>query len=174
MRIHLKADFITLLLTCSFLSSGLYADTVAKETVMIEVPEEDVWAAPGDFCDLSWHPLVDNTVCNAEGTVRNVILLGGAGVVEELINQPDDRKYVYNMIDQCTSFEPDGTCNSGPVLPVANYKGDFKVLPLGQDSTIVMWQTNFDQLNEDAEMIVRSLILRLGLDALKADLEATH
>ena len=119
-----------------------------------------VSAAAGDFCNISWHPLIDDTVCNAEDTVRNVILVGGTGVVELLTNQPNGKKYVYDIINQCASFEPDGTCNTGSVLPVANYEVNIKIVPLDLDSTIVKWQANFDQLTRLSAVFSELALIR--------------
>lgn len=158
---------ILILFLLSSFSSGGYAFTVVKETVTVDRPQEIVLDEVGDFCNITWHPLIIDTVCSDGGFVRNVVLFNRQGVVEVLTYQGDN-KYSYEMTKQCSSFEND-VCQEvafGTVLPVQEgYTASIKVVPAGEDSSKVMWQSKFDPTTLDAEATLRS-IFRAGLDSL--------
>ena len=157
---------LILFFLCLF-SSGGYAFTVVKEAVTVDRPQEIVLDEVGDFCNITWHPLIVDTVCSDDGLVRNVVLFTGQGVVEVLTYQ-GNKKYSYEMTKQCSSFV-NNVCEEvafGTVLPVQEgYTANIKVVPAGEDSSKVMWQSKFYPTTLDAEVTLRT-IFRAGLDSL--------
>jgi hypothetical protein len=144
------------------------------EAVEIKAPPEKVWAAIGNFQDMSWHPAIEKTDGkggNAADATRVLTLKGGGTIAEELAKfEPEQKSYSYRI-----------TAVDVKVLPVTNYSSTIIVLPGAGGGSKVEWRGAFyrgypnndppPELNDDAAMKAVSGVYRAGLDALKANLE---
>ena len=144
------------------------------ETVVIDAPAEKVWAAIGNFQDMSWHPAVasqEGQGGNTPDTATRKLTLKGGGVLEETLTKYSaaDRSYGYRIEKVDVK-----------VLPVNNYSSTITVSEAGGKST-VEWRGAFyrgylnneppPELNDEAAVKAVSGVYRGGLDALKAKIE---
>ncbi|HEX8418263.1 MAG TPA: SRPBCC family protein [Methylobacterium sp.] len=144
-----------------------------EETVEIDAAPAKVWAAIGNFQDMSWLPPVEKT----EGTggndakaTRTLTLKGGA-TVEEQLNKyaADAMTYSYRI-----------TKVDVKTLPVNDYSSTLKVEDAGGKSKVT-WSGAFyrgymnndppPELNDEASTKAVRGLYRTGLDALKAKVE---
>ena len=140
------------------------------ETVEIAQPPEKVWAAIGNFQDMSWHPAVEKTEGekgNAVDATRKLTLKGGGTIDEVLYKyEPEKMSYSYRI-----------TNVNVKVLPVTNYSSTLIVLPAPGGKSMVEWRGAFyrgypnndppPELNDQAAIKAVSGVYRAGLDALK-------
>jgi hypothetical protein len=152
------------------------------QTVQINLPAEKVWAAIGNFQDMSWLPGVaktegkgGNEVVDPDDDTRNptrrLTLANGATIDEVLYKyQADKMSYSYRI-----------TAVDVKVLPVTNYASTITVLPGENGTSTVEWRGAFyrgypnndppPELNDEAAVTAVTTLYRTGLDALKAALE---
>lgn len=156
-----------------------------SETVEINAPVEKVWARIGNFQDMSWHPAVaksEGQGGNTPGEVappaasRKLTLQGdGTATIDELLYKYDATKMSYSY--RITKVDV-------KVLPVNDYSSHLTVKPGEGGKTIVEWRGAFyrgylnndppPELNDEASVAAVKGVYRLGLDALKKELEATN
>ena len=164
---------------------GLFACTAAlahgpsrqkvTETVVIDAPAETVWAAIGNFQDMSWHPAVtsqEGQGGNTPDSATRKLALQGGGVLEEILTKysAEDHSYSYRIEKVDVK-----------VLPVNNYSSTITVGDAGGGKSTVEWRGAFyrgflnndppPELNDDAALKAVSGLYRGGLDALKAKIE---
>lgn len=145
------------------------------ETIVIDAPADKVWAAMGNFQDMSWHPAVqktEGTGGNTPDSATRLLTLGpGATIEEALIKfEPVGKSYSYRITNVDVK-----------VLPVTNYSSTITVKPDGAKS-IVEWRGAFyrgfpnndppAELNDEAAVKAVTGVYRLGLEALKKKVEA--
>ena len=144
------------------------------ETVGIAAPPERVWAAIGNFQDMSWHPAVEKTEGkggNEIDATRRLTLKGG-GTIDEVLykHEPDKMSYSYRITDVDVK-----------VLPVTNYSSTLAVIPAAGGKSTVEWRGAFyrgypnndppPELSDEAAIKAVKGVYRAGLDGLKARLE---
>ncbi len=158
------------------LSASAHGPTRKKvvESIEIKAPPAKVWAAIGDFQDMSWHPAVAKTEGkngNAVEATRLLTLKGGGTIAEQLEKyEPEQMSYFYRI-----------AAVDVKVLPVTNYSSTLIVLPGEGGGAKVEWRGAFyrgypnndppPELNDEAAVKAVSGVYRAGLDALKAKLE---
>jgi len=143
------------------------------ETVEIKTTVAKVWAAIGNFQDMSWHPAVGATEGsggNAAGATRVLTLKSGGRIIEALTAYEAGKSMSYEI-----------TAVDVKVLPVSNYAATLSVEESGGKST-VQWRGAFyrgflnndppPELSDEAAVKAIKGVFRSGLDALKAKLEA--
>lgn len=144
------------------------------ETVEINAPADKVWAAIANFQDMSWHPAVAKTEGsggNDKDAKRTLTLKPGGTIAETLTK--------YDAAGKSLSYEI--TAVDVKVLPVSNYSATLSVEEKGGKS-VVEWRTAFyrgflnndppPELSDEAAVKAVKGVVRGGLDALKAKLEA--
>ncbi|MCG8380573.1 MAG: SRPBCC family protein, partial [Proteobacteria bacterium] len=103
-----------------------------------------------------WHPAVEKSELQEEGSQRTLSLAGGGSIVEKLEKLDDnERVYSYEIIDS--------------PLPVANYKSTLKVIEQGDGKATVEWSSEFDAdgaPEQDAIDVIQG-IYQAGFDNLK-------
>jgi len=152
------------------------------ETIVIDQPPAKVWAAVGNFGDMSWLAPVAKTEAKGGNTVvdedddaknptRRLTLKDGATIDEVLYRyEPEKMSYSYRI----TSVDV-------KVLPVTNYSSTITVLPADGGKSSVEWRGAFyrgypnndppPELNDEAAVKAVTELYRLGLAALKTKLE---
>lgn len=144
------------------------------EKVEINAPAAKVWAAIGNFQDMSWHPAIAKT----EGTggndkdAKRVLTLKPGGTIAETLTK-------YDAAGKSLSYEI--TAVDVKVLPVNNYSATLSVEEQGGKS-VVEWRSAFyrgflnndppPELSDEAAVKAIKGVFRSGLDALKAKIEA--
>lgn len=127
--------------------------TVISE-LPLPIPVEKAWELIGNFNALpEWHPAVDKSELEAEGTIRRLYLVGGGEIVEKLEAQ-EDGSYSYTIVNS--------------PLPVMNYHSTLRVMPDG-DGCKVVWSGDFEANGvkaSEAESAVLG-IYQQGFDNLK-------
>jgi hypothetical protein len=176
MRMVLRALAITAALAIVTTASA-HGPTRRKLQQQVEINAEPakVWAAIGNFQDMSWLGLVAKTEGekgNDIGATRRLTLKNGATVDEEL--------YKYDAEKMSYSYRI--TAVDVKVLPVTNYSSTITVSP-GTDGkgSVVEWAGAFyrgypnndppPELNDEAAIAAVTGLYRDGLDGLKKKLE---
>ncbi len=146
------------------------------ETIEINAPPEKVWAAIGNFQDMSWHPAVvkqDGQNGNAIDATRR-LTLPNDGTIDEVLVKYDATKMSYSYRITAVDVK---------VLPVTNYSSTITVLP-GPDgkTSTVEWRGAFyrgypnndppAELNDDAAIAAVTGVYKGGLEALKKKIES--
>ncbi|WP_334146493.1 SRPBCC family protein [Hyphomicrobium sp.] len=172
--VRLFASFLALVCLMP-LAASAHGPTRQKvvETVEINAPADKVWAAIGDFQDMSWHPAIkktEGTGGNDVGATRTLTLDGGGQIFEKLTK--------YNAEGKVLGYEI--TEVDVKVLPVTNYSATITVTPEGDKST-VEWKSAFyrgfvnndppPELSDEAAVKAITGVFQSGLAALKAKLE---
>lgn len=172
--VRLFASFLTLVCLMP-LAASAHGPTRQKvvETVEINAPADKVWAAIGNFQDMSWHPAIkktEGTGGNDVGATRTLTLDGGGQIFEKLTK--------YNAEGKVLGYEI--TEVDVNVLPVTNYSATITVTPEGDKST-VEWKSAFyrgfvnndppPELSDEAAVKAITGVFQSGLAALKAKLE---
>jgi hypothetical protein len=146
------------------------------ETVEINAPPAKVWAAIGDFADMSWHPAVAKSEGQGGNAVdaTRVLTLAGGGTIDEVLYKHDAAAMSYSY--RITRVEVS-------VLPVTNYSSTITVKPLGADRSLVEWRGAFyrgypnndppPELNDEMAVKTMTAVYRAGLDQLKKTLEGS-
>lgn len=140
------------------------------EKVELNAPVDKVWAAIGNFQDMSWHPAVEKTEGtggNAPNATRTLTLKGG-GTIEEKLNKYNAETHMYAY--EISKVDP-------KVLPVADYSSNISVSEEG-GKTVVEWKGAFyrsymlndppPEQNDAAALKAVTGVYKAGLDALKA------
>ena len=152
-----------------------HGPTRQKITVTAEVAAEpaEVWAAIGNFQDMSWHPAVHSSTGengNAIDATR-VLTLGEAGgpTIDEILYKFSDDKMSYSY--RITAVEVE-------VLPVTNYSSHLTVKPREGGGSLIEWRGAFyrgypnndppEHLNDEAAIAAVTGVYQAGLDALVA------
>lgn len=130
--------------------------TKVKMSTPLGVPAQKVWDLIGGFNALpDWHPAVETSELEEEGTVRRLSLVGGGEIVEKLAQTDDEgRIYSYSIL-------------SSP-LPVAGYTAEIKVTGEGENCNIE-WSSSFEPSGaseSDATKVIEG-IYQAGFDNLK-------
>ncbi|PTW42402.1 polyketide cyclase/dehydrase/lipid transport protein [Rhodovulum kholense] len=142
-------------------------------TTDLAAPPEEVWAAIGNFQDMSWHPAVATT--DGEGgnaiDATRVLHLGTADgpTISEVLYKYDATKMSYSYRITDVKVE---------VLPVTNYSSHLTVKPREGGGSEVEWRGAFyrgypnndppPELNDEAAIAAVSAVYQAGLDALVA------
>ena len=147
-----------------------------RESIEINAPPARVWAAMGNFQDMSWLPPVGKTEGQKGNDIeatRILTLSTGATVDEELYKYDADKmSYSYRI-----------TAVDVKVLPVTNYSSTITVSAAGDGKTsLVEWNGAFyrgypnndppPELSDEAAIKAVSGLYRLGLEALKKKIES--
>jgi len=147
-----------------------------RESIEINAPPARVWAAIGNFQDMSWLAPVSKTEGekgNEIGATRRLTLTPGATVDEEL--------YKYDAEKMTYSYRI--TAVDVKILPVTNYSSTLTVAPAadGKGATLE-WAGAFyrgyplndppDDLNDEAAVKAVSGLYKAGLEALKKKIES--
>lgn len=164
-------------MTAAFAPSWAHGPTRQKvrESIEINVPQAKVWAAIGNFQDMSWLAPVTKTEGekgNEVGATRKLTLQGGATVDEELYKyEPDMLSYSYRI-----------TAVDVKVLPVTNYSSTLTVSPASDGKSKVEWAGAFyrgfpnndppPELSDEAAVKAVSGLYKAGLEGLKKKLES--
>ena len=123
----------------------------------LNVAPDEVWKLIGGFNALpDWHPAVEKSELEEEGSMRRLSLAGGGTIVEKLVSVDDkERVYSYSIIDS--------------PLPVTNYEATIRVKDDGEGNTSVEWSSEFEAEGapENEAMDVIAGIYQAGLDNLK-------
>ncbi len=173
LRTTLAALALVAALPFSALAHGPSRQKVVQ-SIEINAPADKVWAAMGNFQDMSWHPAIEKTAGtgdNGAGAKRTLTLKGG-GTIEEALTS-------YNAEGKSYAYEI--TTVDVKTLPVSNYSSSIKVTGDAAKST-VEWKGAFyrgfvnndppPELNDEAAVKAVTGVYKAGLDALKAKLEA--
>jgi Polyketide cyclase / dehydrase and lipid transport. len=123
----------------------------------LDVSSNAVWNLVGGFNTLpDWHPAVEKSELEKEGSMRRLSLVGGGTVIEKLEKMDDkNRLYSYSIIDS--------------PLPVVNYMATLKVTDLGKGKTKVEWSSEFKPSGAseaDAVKVIQG-IYQAGFNNLK-------
>jgi len=123
----------------------------------LNVAPDEVWKLIGGFNALpDWHPAVEKSELEEEGSMRRLSLAGGGTIVEKLVSVDDkERVYSYLIIDS--------------PLPVTNYEATIRVKDDGEGNTSVEWSSEFEAEGapENEAMDVIAGIYQAGFDNLK-------
>jgi len=172
MRIYaIVTAFMVLLL--STLTAQAHGPSRQKITLTTEVaaPPEEVWAAIGNFQDMSWHPVVFSTtgVGGNEINATRVLTLGqeGGPTIDELLYKYSVEKMSYSYRIEKVDVK---------VLPVTNYSSHLTVKPRDGGGSIIEWRGAFyrgypnndppEELNDDAAIAAVTGVYKAGLDVL--------
>jgi hypothetical protein len=142
-------------------------------SVDVAAAPEVVWAAIGNFQDMSWHPAVFSTTGDGGNVIdaTRVLTLGGTGgpTISEQLYKYDPAKMSYSY--RITAVDV-------AVLPVTNYSSHLTVTALDGGGSHVEWKGAFyrgypnndppDHLNDAAAIAAVSGVYQAGLDALAA------
>jgi len=123
----------------------------------LDVAADQLWSLIGGFNALSdWHPAVEKSELQDEGSMRVLSLAGGGEIVEKL-EKHDDNERIYSY-----------TITDSP-LPVKNYRAEIKVIDNGDGKSSVEWSSEFsaDGAEENEAIDVIAGIFQAGLDNLK-------
>ena len=152
-----------------------HGPTRQKVTLTTEVAAEpaEVWAAIGDFQDLTWHPAVVSQTGeggNEIDATRQLYLSdqGADGpTIDEVLYKYDAEKMTYSYRITEVAVE---------VLPVTNYSSHLTVKPLDGGGSLVEWRGAFyrgypnndppPELNDEAAISAVTGVYQAGLDAL--------
>ncbi|MBP0484712.1 SRPBCC family protein [Sagittula salina] len=146
-----------------------------KVTLTTELAAEpaDVWAAVGDFQDMSWHPAVISSTGengNEIDATRDLYLSdkGAEGpLLKEVLYKYSADKMTYSYRIREDNVE---------VLPVTNYSSHLTVKPRDGGGSIVEWRGAFyrgypnndppPELNDETAIAAVTDVYQAGLDAL--------
>lgn len=176
----MRRSFLALMLGAALLPGVALAHGPTRqkitETIEIDVPPEKVWAAIGNFGDMSWHPAVTGTAGeggNAIDATRRLTVQGG-GTIDEVLYKYDAAGMTYSY--RITAVEVS-------VLPVTNYSSHLTVKPAGAGKSLVEWRGAFyrgypnndppPELNDAAAKTAVSGLYQAGLKHLKEMLESS-
>ncbi len=123
----------------------------------LNVAADEVWKLIGGFNSLpDWHPAIEKSELQEEGSMRRLSLAGGGTVVEKLERLDDsERVYTYSIIDS--------------PLPVSNYTATICVKEDSEGKTTVEWSSEFEAKGaaENEAIDVIAGIYQAGFDNLK-------
>ena len=126
-------------------------------TTDLDVAADKLWSLIGGFNALpDWHPGIEKSELQEEGSTRKLTLSGGGTIIEKLVkNSPEERIYSYTIEDS--------------PLPVSNYHAEIKVKDNGEGKSSVEWSSEFsaEGAPEDDAIEVIQGIYQAGFDNLK-------
>ena len=172
MRLLTLIATIGILLTSAF---GAAAHGPSRQkvtlTVTLDATPDEVWAAIGDFQDMSWHPVVFATAGEGGNDIDATRVLT---LAEE--NGPTIAEVLYKYSNEKRSYSYRITEVAVDVLPVTNYSSHLTVKD--QDGkALVEWRGAFyrgepkndppEHLNDEAAIAAVTGVYTAGLDALK-------
>lgn len=162
--------------TCLALAPTLalgHGPTRQKVTVTTEVAAspEEVWAAIGNFQDMSWHPAVHSSTGAGGNDIdaTRLLVLGAADgpTIDEILYKFSDEKMSYSYRITEVAVE---------VLPVTNYSSHLTVKPRDGGGALIEWRGAFyrgfpnndppEHLNDAAAVAAVTGVYQAGLDAL--------
>jgi polyketide cyclase/dehydrase/lipid transport protein len=165
-------------LTVAFAPAWAHGPTRQKvrESIEINAAPAKVWAAIGNFQDMSWLPPVTKTEGekgNEIGATRRLTLTGGASVDEEL--------YKFDAAAMTYSYRI--TTVDVKVLPVTNYSSTLTVAPSADGKSATLeWAGAFyrgfpnndppPDLSDEAAVKAVKGLYQAGLEALKKKIES--
>jgi len=131
--------------------------TKVNMNTSLNVSPEKLWEMIGGFNALpDWHPAVEKSELEEEGSVRRLSLAGGGTIIEKLEKIDDnERLYSYTIVDS--------------PLPVDNYTSTIRVKDDGSGNSTVEWSSEFspkDVPENDAVEVIQG-IYQAGFDNLK-------
>ncbi len=123
----------------------------------LSVSPDEAWKLIGQFNALpDWHPAVEKSELDEEGSMRRLSLAGGGTIVEKLVKLDDnERVYTYSIVDS--------------PWPVANYTSMIRVRDDGDGKSTVEWSSEFDAAggaSENEAMDTIAGVYQAGLDNL--------
>jgi uncharacterized protein YndB with AHSA1/START domain len=131
--------------------------TKVNMNTSLNVSPEKLWEMIGGFNALpDWHPAVEKSELEEEGSVRRLSLAGGGTIIEKL-EKIDDNEHLYSY-----------TIIDSP-LPVANYASTIRIKDDGSGNSTVEWSSEFspkDVPENDAVEVIEG-IYQAGFDNLK-------
>jgi hypothetical protein len=150
-----------------------HGPTRQKVTVTTEVAADpaEVWAAIGNFQDMSWHPAVHSSTGEGgndiDATRRLVLGAEGGPTIDEVLYKYSAEKMSYSY--RITEVKVE-------VLPVTNYSSHLTVKPRDGGGALVEWRGAFyrgypnndppEELNDAAAIAAVTGVYQAGLDAL--------
>jgi len=150
-----------------------HGPTRPKVTLTAEVAAEpaQVWAAIGDFQDMSWHPFVYTTAGENGNKIDATRVLtlreDGGPTIDEVLYKYSAEKMSYSYRITDVKVE---------VLPVTNYSSHLTVKPREGGGSIIEWRGAFyrgypnndppEELNDAAAIAAVTGVYQAGLDAL--------
>lgn len=152
-----------------------HGPTRQKVTVTTEVAAEpaEVWAAIGDFQDLTWHPAVVSQTGEGGNEIdaTRELYLSEQGADGPMISE-----VLYKYSDEKMSYSYRITDVAVEVLPVTNYSSHLTVMPRDGGGSVVEWRGAFyrgypnndppPELNDEAAIAAVTAIYEAGLEAL--------
>lgn len=150
----------------------------AADQIEIEAPMERVWAAIGDYRDMSWHPAIAKAevtgALEPETAKRTLTFQGGGIVTDTLIKLMPEEHTIGFRTEEADQ----------KVLPVTGYASTLIVHEIAPGRTSVEWRGAFSRgylkadpppdLNDEAALRAVTAYQRQGLAALKAKLEGAR
>jgi mxaD protein len=111
-------------------------DLYVVKSINVNAPAAKTWEKIAKFGDLgAWHPAVTKTeiIAGSEGEkgAKRTLTLQDGGKIQETLT-------AYNAPDKSMSY-----IITDSVLPVTNYASTLKVMPNGQDKSVVVWESRF-------------------------------
>ena len=164
------AAFAVVMLAMPADAHGPTRQKVVIKTTVAASPAE-VWAAIGDFQDMSWHPAVAKTTGDNGNTIdaTRVLRLGAE-------DGPEIKEVLYKFSDEKMSYSYRITDVKVEVLPVTNYSSHLTVRPTENGSEIE-WKGAFyrgypnndppPELNDEAAIKAVTGVYEAGLAALR-------
>lgn len=150
-----------------------HGPTRQKLTLTTEVAAEpaDVWAAIGNFQDMSWHPAVHSSTGTGgndiDATRQLVLGQDGGPTIDEVLYKYDATKMSYSY--RITEVKVE-------VLPVTNYSSHLTVSPRDGGGSKIEWKGAFyrgypnndppAELSDEAAIAAVTGVYQAGLDAL--------
>jgi len=150
-----------------------HGPTRQKVTVTTEVAAEpaEVWAAIGNFQDMSWHPAVHSSTGENGSEIDATRILT---LAEE--NGPTIAEILYKFSDDKMSYSYRITDVAVEVLPVTNYSSHLTVKPRDGGGSLIEWRGAFyrgypnndppEHLSDEAAIAAVTGVYQAGLDAL--------
>lgn len=126
-------------------------------SIDLDVAADDLWNLIGGFNALpDWHPAVEKSELEDEGSMRKLSLVGGGTIIEKLVKKSDtERLYSYTIEDS--------------PLPISNYTSTIRVIDEGKGKSQVEWSSEFTAkgvADNDAVQVIQG-IYQAGFDNLK-------
>ncbi len=151
-----------------------HGPTRQKVTLTTELAAEpaEVWAAIGNFQDMSWHPAVHSSTGENANDIdaTRVLTLGAA-------DGPTISEVLYKFSDEKMSYSYRITEVAVEVLPVTNYSSHLTVKPRDGGGALVEWRGAFyrgypnndppEHLSDEAAVAAVTGVYQAGLDALQ-------
>ncbi len=171
-RTLLLAGAVTALAPAMALAHGPTRQKIVLTTEVAADPAE-VWAAIGNFQDMSWHPAVvsQSGENGNEIDATRELFLSDAGA-----DGPKIAEVLYKYSAEKMSYSYRITDVKVEVLPVTNYSSHLTVKPRNGGGSVVEWKGAFyrgypnndppPELNDEAAIAAVSAVYQAGLDAL--------